>query len=66
MKTLFKLTVILIIIGSSISSCKKNFDEINTDPHGFTTASDGSLFNGLVKAMMPTWDEQFHITNEIL
>ena len=49
-----------------LGSCKKDFEEINTDPHGFTTASDGSLFNGLVQSLVLTGNEQFYINNEIL
>lgn len=47
-------------------SCRKDFEEIDTNPQGFTTASDGALFNGIVQSLMPTWNEQFYINNEIL
>ncbi len=47
-------------------SCTKDFEDINTNPHGFTTASDGSLFNSVIESLMPGWDEQFYIHNEIL
>jgi len=49
-----------------IFSCKKDLEELNKDPHGFTTASSGSLFNGLIESLKLPWDEQFYINNEIL
>jgi hypothetical protein len=53
---------LLMVLGS----CTKDFEEINTDPHGFTTASDGSLFNSIIRSLQPGWNEQFYINNEIL
>jgi len=66
MRSSLKIAMVALVLGVSFESCEKDFDEINTDPHGFTTASDGSLFNGLIQSMAPTWDEQFYIYNEIL
>ena len=66
MKLFIKLSIIVIIFSLSFISCKKKFDEINTNPHGFTTASDGSLFNGIVASLVLTGNEQFYINNEIL
>lgn len=48
------------------TSCRKDFDEIDTNPQGFTTAGDGPLFNGIIRSLLPTWNEQFYINNEIL
>jgi hypothetical protein len=50
----------------ALNSCTKDFDEINTNPHGFTTASNGSLFNGVIESLVLTGNEQFYINNEIL
>ena len=47
-------------------SCTKDFEAINTNPHGFTTASDGSLFNSVIASLVPTGNELFYIQNEIL
>jgi|LSQX01.3.fsa_nt_gb hypothetical protein len=47
-------------------SCTKDFEDINTNPHGFTNASDGSLFNSILQSLQPGWNEQFYIYNEIL
>lgn len=57
------LTIALAIF---LFSCDKDLEEINQNPHGFTTASTGALFNGVIESMIPTWNEQFYINNEIL
>jgi hypothetical protein len=64
----FKNLLALFFLISTVAffSCTKDFEEINTDPHGFTTASDGSLFNNIIATLQPGWDEQFYINNEIL
>ncbi len=63
-----KITAIytLMILAVIFTSCKKDFDTIDTNPQGFTTASDGSLFNGVVQSMLLTGNEQFYVNNEIL
>ncbi|MBN1197755.1 MAG: SusD/RagB family nutrient-binding outer membrane lipoprotein [Bacteroidales bacterium] len=66
MKLLLKLTGVALILSFVLTGCKKDFEEINTDPHGFTTASDGSLFNSIIESLVLTGDEQFYINNEIL
>jgi len=53
-------------LGLSFTSCTKDFDTINSNPHGFTTATDGSLFNGIVESLVLSGNEQFYINNEIL
>ncbi len=67
MNTLYRsgkiLTLVLIFLSSS---CSKDFEDINKDPHGFTTASDGSLFNSIIESLQLGWNEQFYINNEIL
>jgi hypothetical protein len=63
-----KITTILtlILLAATVASCKKDFDTIDTNPQGFTTASDGSLFNGIVESTLLTGNEQFYVNNEIL
>jgi hypothetical protein len=58
--------VIFLILILFISSCKKDFEEINTDPSSFNSASDGSLFNELISTLQLSGNEQFYINNEIL
>ena len=48
------------------ASCKKDFEEINRNPNGFTTASDGALFNAMVSSLQPGWNEQLYVNNEVL
>ena len=57
------LIFILLVL---LSSCKKDFEEINTNPNNFTTASDGALFNDVISSLQLGWNEQFYINNEIL
>lgn len=48
------------------ASCKKDFETINQDPNGFTTASDGSLFNAVVKSLQSGWNEQLYVNVSVL
>ncbi len=66
MKFDFRISTGVLILIIFCNSCTKNFDEINTNPQGFTTASDGSLFNGIIQSLVLTGDEQMYISNEIL
>ena len=66
-----KMKKYLIYTGLLLSitfmvGCTKDFEEVNTNPHLFTTASDGSIFNGIVESLVLTGNEQFYINNEIL
>lgn len=61
-----KLIPAILIAIALFTSCRKDFDEIDTNPEGFTTATDGSLFNGIIQSLMLTGNEQFYINNEIL
>lgn len=56
----------LLILCILIMSCTKDFEEINTDPYGFTTASEGALFNRVIESLLPSGNEQMYINNEIL
>ncbi len=49
-----------------VSSCKKDFDVINKDPNGFTTASDGALFNTVIKSLHFGWNEQLYVNQSVL
>ena len=66
MEVKFKSTIVFLFLLLSLVSCKKDFEEINTDPSSFTTASDGSLFNEVISSLQLGWNEQFYINNEIL
>jgi len=65
MKTKIYLSILIISIFLT-SSCDKGYEEMNKNPLGFTTASDGSLFNNILSSLRLGWDEQFYINNEIL
>lgn len=64
MKSVF--AICLIFISLMTLSCRKDFKEINTNPTEFTDASDGALYNSIVQSLLPGWNEQFYINNEIL
>lgn len=57
---------LLLLLLLIFISCKKDFEEINTNPNNFTTASDGALFNEVISSLQLGWNEQFYINNEIL
>lgn len=61
--TTYIIAISLVLFSSS---CTKDFEEINTNPQGFTTASNGSLFNGIIQSLYPSGNELFYINNEIL
>lgn len=60
------ISFIILPFLFTLVSCTKDFEEINTNPQGFTTASNGSLFNGIIESLVLTGNEQFYINNEIL
>lgn len=66
MKAKCKFTALSMILILLFISCDKNLEEINVDPTAFTTASDGSLFNGIIESLILSGNEQFYINNEIL
>ena len=65
MKTKIYLSLIIISLFLTYS-CDKGYEEMNKDPLGFTTASDGSLFNNILSSLRLGGNEQFYINNEIL
>ena len=66
MKWSCRVAGLFLILVISLASCRKDFEEINSDPNSFTTASDGSLFNEVISTLQPGWNEQFYVNNEIL
>lgn len=61
-----KPLIVLLIPLMIVTACRKDFDEIDTNPEGFTSVSDGSMFNGIIQSLMLSGNEQFYINNEIL
>lgn len=66
MKIKYILSFLVVATIPLFFSCTKDFEDINKNPNGFTTASDGSLFNGLIESLILSGNEQFYIYNEIL
>ena len=66
MKKRFFSVIVFLVLFFFLTACRKNFEEINTNPNSFTTASDGSLFNEVIASLQLGWNEQFYINNEIL
>jgi hypothetical protein len=50
----------------SLSSCEKDFESVNKNPNGFTTASDGSLFNAVIASLKLGWNEQLYVNVSVL
>lgn len=63
-KTLLIIT--LCILSTMLPSCRKDFEEINKNPNGFTSASDGSLFNTVLASMRYGWNEQLYVNISVL
>ena len=66
MKSPIKYIISISIILLLSWSCTKDFEEINTNPHGFTTASTGSLFNGVIQSLVQPGNVNMYINNEVL
>ena len=66
MKRQIIIAILLVLLVGGLVSCRKNFEEINTNPNTFNTATDGSLFNSVVSTLQLGWNEQFYLNNEIL
>jgi len=66
MKLSVNILTFSIFMALLLMSCTKDFEDINTDTHKFTTASDGSLFNGIIESLVLSGNERFYINNEIL
>ncbi|KAF0129388.1 MAG: Uncharacterized protein FD155_2616 [Bacteroidetes bacterium] len=66
----FYTAIFFVVITLSVSlisvSCTKDFEDINTNPQGFTTATNGALFNNVIQSIVPTGNELFYVQNEIL
>ena len=48
----------------TISSCEKDFKEINQNPFKPTQTEIGPLFNSVIESLTLGWDEQFYLHNE--
>ncbi len=57
--------MLLLLLMFSFS-CKKDFENINKDPEGFTTPSDGAIFNAIINSLRLGADEQFYINYDVL
>lgn len=57
--------ILAMTILLSVSSCTKNFEEMNQNPFLPTGTTNEALFNGVVKAMQQNMNEQFYLQNEI-
>lgn len=62
-KQLLFISLFILLIPFS---CKKDFEEINKNPNGFTTASDGSLFNAVLSSLKAGWNEQLYVNVSVL
>lgn len=63
-----KFTILLTVLLCSIllNSCRKDFEDINTDPDDFVTANSGSLLNGITGSLRSGVNERFYVHIEVL
>jgi Starch-binding associating with outer membrane len=59
------ILVLLLLLFSAVS-CRKDFNEINTNPFNPTQTSMEALFNGVLASLPLSWNEQFYMHNETL
>ena len=57
---------IITLLAVSLFSCRKDFEEINKNPNGFSTSSDGSLFNAIISSVKSGWSEQLYVNISVL
>ncbi len=60
-----KKTAIFLLLLTTFS-CRKDFEEINTNPFNPTQTSMEALFNGVLSSLQLGWSEQFYLHNETL
>ena len=60
-----KRNLFIICAVFALASCTKNFEEMNKDPFSPTGTTVEALFNGVVKSMQQSMNEQFYLQNEI-
>ena len=60
-----KKLLYILLFGLLITSCTKDFEEMNQNPFSPTGTTTEALFNGVVKAMQQNMNEQFYLQNEI-
>ncbi|MFK7806288.1 MAG: SusD/RagB family nutrient-binding outer membrane lipoprotein, partial [Saprospiraceae bacterium] len=56
----------MILTFCLVSSCEKDFEEINVDPFSPTQTEIGPLFNGVIESLTLRGNEQLYLNNEIL
>jgi SusD/RagB-like outer membrane lipoprotein len=61
-----KILLIITLCIVVVTSCTKDFEEINKNPFFPTQTDIGPLFNTVVQSLQLGWDEQFYLHNETL
>ena len=61
-----RLLFLLLFLFFTGTSCRKDFEEINTNPFNPTQTSMEALFNGVLASLPLGWNEQFYLHNETL
>jgi hypothetical protein len=58
--------LLLLLFLLFAASCRKDFEEVNTNPFNPTQTSMEALFNGILASLQLGWSEQFYLHNETL
>ena len=61
---IFKKALLLLFLGV-ITSCTKDFEEMNQNPFSPPGTTNEALFNGVVSYLQQSMNEQFYLQNEI-
>jgi hypothetical protein len=61
-----RIYILLFSCLTLITSCEKDFEEINRNPFYPTVTDIGPLFNQVVSSLRLGWNEQFYLHNEKL
>ena len=64
MKKFYLFSIVLFL--ALAPACRKDFEEINTNPYSPTQTSMEALFNGVLASLPLGWNEQFYLHNETL
>jgi hypothetical protein len=61
-----KTPLLLLLFLLPVVACRKDFEQVNTNPFNPSQTSMEALFNGVISTLPLGWNEQFYLHNETL